>query len=84
MTGQLGPVSVAIGDGVATVIVDKPPVNAMGREVLAGLGGAAERVGLAAALDREREIFLEAFSSEDFTEGFAAFLEKRQPVFTHR
>ena len=38
----------------------------------------------AAALDREREIFLEAFASEDFTEGFAAFLDKRKPVFTHR
>jgi enoyl-CoA hydratase/carnithine racemase len=38
----------------------------------------------AAALDREREIFLETFGSQDFTEGFAAFLDKRKPVFTHR
>jgi enoyl-CoA hydratase/carnithine racemase len=45
MTEQFGPVGVSIGDGVATVIVDHPPVNAMGRGVLAGLGQAAERVG---------------------------------------
>ncbi|HET9966963.1 MAG TPA: enoyl-CoA hydratase/isomerase family protein, partial [Streptosporangiaceae bacterium] len=45
MAEQFGPVGVAIGDGVATVTVDKPPVNAMGRDVLVGLGGAAERLG---------------------------------------
>lgn len=45
MTEQFGPVAVTIGDGVATVIVDNPPVNAMGRAVLDGLGRAAERVG---------------------------------------
>jgi enoyl-CoA hydratase len=45
MTEQFGPVSVAIGDGVATVIVDKPPVNAMGRDVLGSLGEAAGRIG---------------------------------------
>jgi enoyl-CoA hydratase/carnithine racemase len=39
---------------------------------------------LGAALDREREIFLETFASQDFAEGYAAFLEKRKPVFTHR
>lgn len=38
----------------------------------------------AQALDREREIFRETFASEDFQEGFTAFLEKRAPVFTHR
>jgi len=36
MAEQFGPVSVAVSDGVATVTVDKPPVNAMGRDVLAG------------------------------------------------
>lgn len=34
-------------------------------------------------LVRERELFLEAYASEDFGEGFSAFLEKRRPVFTH-
>lgn len=36
-----GPVSIALSDGVATVLVDHPPVNAMGREVLGGLEQAA-------------------------------------------
>lgn len=35
-------------------------------------------------LARERELFLRAFASEDSTEGYAAFLEKRAPRFTHR
>ncbi|HEX5192987.1 MAG TPA: enoyl-CoA hydratase-related protein [Solirubrobacteraceae bacterium] len=39
---------------------------------------------LAAGLERERALFLEAFGSEDFSEGYAAFLEKREPRFTHR
>lgn len=38
----------------------------------------------AAALDREREIFLEAYASQDFEEGFTAFLEKRPARFAHR
>lgn len=37
----------------------------------------------AADLDRERELFLEAFGSQDATEGFAAFLAKRTPRFVH-
>src|ERR1700759_322693 len=45
MTEVSGPVSVVIGDGVATVTADQPPVNAMGRDVLHGLGEAAARVG---------------------------------------
>lgn len=39
---------------------------------------------LAAGLAREREGFLAAFASEDFSEGYAAFLEKRAPRFVHR
>lgn len=42
-TASYGPVTVAVTDGVATVVVDSPPVNAMGTDVLAGLEGAAAR-----------------------------------------
>ena len=43
----------------------------------------ASRPDLAAGLARERQIFLEVSRSDDFTEGFSAFLEKRAPHFTH-
>ncbi|MFB8388292.1 enoyl-CoA hydratase/isomerase family protein [Microbacterium sp. NPDC055910] len=36
------------------------------------------------ALDAEREAFLVVAASEDFQEGFSAFLEKRTPEFSHR
>lgn len=38
---------------------------------------------VAAGLAREREIFLEVARSNDFAEGFSAFLEKRRPRFSH-
>ncbi|WP_447643401.1 enoyl-CoA hydratase/isomerase family protein [Nocardioides zeae] len=38
---RYGPVAVEVVDGVATVTVDSPPVNAMGTAVLGGLGDAA-------------------------------------------
>lgn len=41
---SFGPVSVDLADGVATVLVDSPPVNAMGTAVLTGLERAAARV----------------------------------------
>lgn len=42
------------------------------------------QLDLEAALDLERELFLTTFASEDLREGYAAFLEKRPPVFRHR
>jgi enoyl-CoA hydratase/carnithine racemase len=44
VTENHGPVSVTIEDGVAVVLVDSPPVNAMGQAVLAGLGDVAVRL----------------------------------------
>jgi enoyl-CoA hydratase/carnithine racemase len=44
----------------------------------------ATAASLEAGLDREHELFLEAFRSEDAREGVAAFVEKRPPAFRHR
>lgn len=41
-----GPVTWDVADGVGTVLVDSPPVNAMGRAVLDGLGRAAEALAV--------------------------------------
>jgi len=44
----------------------------------------ATRPALDDALVEERSIFLEVAAAEDFSEGLAAFVERRAPVFTHR
>jgi enoyl-CoA hydratase/carnithine racemase len=42
-----------------------------------------QRPGLDGGLEIERREFLGAFGSDDFREGYKAFLEKRKPVFRH-
>jgi enoyl-CoA hydratase len=45
---------------------------------------AAFEMPLAEGLEHEKELFLEAFGSEDGREGVRAFVEKRKPVFKGR
>lgn len=58
---------------------------------LAALPGQAVRsikqataADLAPSLDRERELFLRLFRTDDVREGVAAFVDKRAPSFRHR
>lgn len=44
----------------------------------------AARLGLAAGLEAETDLFILCFTSEDKEEGVRAFLEKRKPVFKGR
>lgn len=39
---------------------------------------------LAGGIEREAELFVEVFQTEDVREGVSAFLERRKPVFRHR
>ncbi len=59
-------------------------IAALPRVAVTSVKRAVDGAELGPALDRERQIFLETFASKDFEEGFAAFLEKRKPNFTHR
>jgi len=44
----------------------------------------AEEIGLAEGIRAERRAFHALFATDDQSEGMAAFLEKRPPVFTGR
>ena len=61
-----GPVTVAVSDGVATVTVDNPPVNALDDPTLEGLGDAARRV---AADDAVRSVVLTGTGERAFLAG---------------
>lgn len=61
-----GPVRVDLADGVATVVVDSPPVNAMGLDVLTGLEQAAAQL---AADDEVRVIVLTGGGTKAFMAG---------------
>ncbi|MDT9591659.1 enoyl-CoA hydratase-related protein [Nocardioides zeae] len=63
---SFGPVAVVVRDGVATVTVDSPPVNAMGRAVLGGLGEAAAAL---AAADDVRVVVLTGAGTKAFMAG---------------
>jgi enoyl-CoA hydratase/carnithine racemase len=83
---RFGPVTVSTEGGVATVVVDSPPVNAMGDAVLDGLGAAARRIGEAAG--RVRVVVLtgagtKAFmASADIAE-FAALRDDADGIAAH-
>lgn len=66
---------------VATSIAGKSlPVAMMVKESV----NRAFEVSLAEGVRFERRVFHAAFATEDQKEGMAAFIEKREPVFTHR
>ena len=71
------------GEALATArtLAEKPrpcPQSRV-RSVKRSLAGSLD-----AGLDRERELFLEAFASADAKEGVAAFRERRSPTFGHQ
>lgn len=86
---RLGLVNRVVGDEMAgNVALDlarrlaNGPTLAYGR-IKTLLGASGDR-SLAEQLDAEREAFLASAASADFTEGVAAFLDKRPPRFTGR
>jgi enoyl-CoA hydratase len=98
LTGELIDAREALRIGLVDVVVPdaelKTRVTEMARAIAAhspvalrlakaGIRAASE-MSLDAGLAFERELFITAFSSEDKTEGVAAFLEKRMPTFRGR
>jgi enoyl-CoA hydratase/carnithine racemase len=61
-----GPVTVSVSDGVATLLVDHPPVNAMGKDVLEGL---EQAVNLLRERPDARVVILTAAGEQAFFAG---------------
>ncbi len=98
LTGELIGAEEAERIGLVDEVVDDDGLSERTRELAASIARhspvalklikqavrAAAEMPLAAGLALERELFITAFSSDDRTEGVAAFLEKREPRFTGR
>ncbi|HEX9108495.1 MAG TPA: enoyl-CoA hydratase-related protein, partial [Longimicrobiales bacterium] len=96
LTGEPVDAEEAARMGLVDVLVEDAELEARTRALAAGIAAhssgalaraktavrAALEKPLAAGLAQERELFLEAFASEDGVEGVRAFLEKRAPRFT--
>jgi enoyl-CoA hydratase len=98
LTGELIDAEEAERIGLVDEVVDDARLSERTRELAASIARhspvalklikqavrASAEMPLAAGLVLERELFITAFSSDDRTEGVAAFLEKREPRFTGR
>jgi enoyl-CoA hydratase len=66
---------------LARTVAERAPIaTRLGKQAVR----AAEETGLAAGLERERELFDQVMTTEDRIEGTTAFLEKREPDFRGR
>lgn len=98
LTGQLINAEEAERIGLVDEVVDDDALRERTRELARSIARhspvalklikqavrASAEMTLAAGLALERELFITAFSSDDRTEGVAAFLEKRTPHFEGR
>ena len=98
LTGELIPAAEALRIGLVDEVVPAAQLRARTLELAEAMAAhspltlqlakeavrAAQELPLAAGLARERELFLEAFGTEDKAEGVAAFLARRAPAWKGR
>jgi enoyl-CoA hydratase len=75
-----GEVAVAAVDLGARIAKHSRPAICLAKEAV----NKAYETHLAEGVHLERRLFYTTFATEDRKEGMAAFVEKRQPQFTHR